>query len=125
MFAGNSLKTKQHDNYKVTDSLEMFKVELELKVLPVLFFFLMFCFLYKLLPKFNCTKKIELIIQNLFQVNYRLTRSMNLISLILIFYSLYHMVFLRILTNGVEANKVVVNTTGIALTNEDLVVTRK
>lgn len=93
--------------YKAGASLNMFKIELWLKILPVVAFLFIFLLLFSVVKVSHLFERARLIGYCLFQVNYQLCKSINAISLIALFYLIYLTIFKSILSNNIKSNSVV------------------
>ena len=103
----------------------MFEIEYYLAIFFVFMFLIMFFFLFKFLPISNFFKRAEIVAKNLFQIDFILTRNLNPISLIILFYMIYFMIFKSVLVNNIKSNSVVVDTSEIVNSKEDILKTKK
>jgi len=110
---------------KDANSLKMFEIEYYLAIFFVFMFLIMFFFLFKFLPISNFFKRAEIVAKNLFQIDFILTRNLNPISLIILFYMIYFMIFKSVLVNNIKSNSVVVDTSEIVDSKEDILKTKK
>ena len=83
-------------------SLHMFKLQIWLKLVPVVAFLLTFLLLFKLLKVCGTTRKANLIAGCLFEVDFKLSKSLNVVSLIVLFYATYFMIFKSIVSNNIK-----------------------
>ena len=106
-------------------SLKVFDIEVWLLFISMLAFLFTFIVLFKLIPDRNLVKKSEMIANSLLEISYQLSRTSNLISLIIIFYSIYFRIYKSILTNNIKTNSVIVDTSDIIHSKEDLLNTKR
>ena len=115
---GLMVKKKISENKVI--SLNMFNVEIWLKLCPLLVFLFAFILLLKLVLIKSLVKKIKLILNSLFSIDFKLTESMNAVSFVILFYLIYLMIFKSILSNSIKTNSVIVNVSKLVDTGEDL-----
>lgn len=106
-------------------SLRMFNIEVWLQLLPILAFLLTFFLLMTVVPVSNLLKRTKLIGQCLFEIDFTITRSMNAISFIALFYLIYFMIFKSIISNNIKTNSLMVNTSELIDDKEDLLRTKR
>ena len=89
-------------------SLKMFKIQLWLQILPVVALLATFLLLFNVfrssVPRYE---RGRLIAYCLLQIDYRLSKSMNVVSIIALWYLIYLMIFKSILSNNIKSNSVV------------------
>ena len=110
---------KRHD----LNFLSIFDFERYLIYLSILSFILIFLLLFKLINLKQLTDKTCLILTNLFETDFKLTKKLNVIALLVIFYNLYFMIFKILVTLDMKSNIVVLNTSSIIDNNDDLLKT--
>lgn len=120
---GQFYRKKLNQNHLT--SLSMFEIESSLKFFSIFSIFLISILIFNILPSFNSTKKMILIVKNLIGIQHNLTKRLNIVSLILIFYMLYWMVFKSILSNNINSKKIVVDTSDIVQEREEILGTKK
>ena len=103
----------------------MFKLQICLKLVPVLAFLFTFFLLFKLLKMSGTIKKAQLIASCLFEVNFKLTQSLNAVSFLVLFYLIYSMIFKSILGNNIKSNSVIVDTSDLVEDKADLLSTKR
>ena len=108
----------------------MFNTEFELKLFAAIAFLFTFILLIQTLSASNLLTKVKLICNSLFEIDYNLTRSMNatsnkLSSLIVLFYLIYFMFFKSILLTNISTNRVIVDSSMLVDTREDLLNKKK
>lgn len=108
-YVGQVLKKKIFEFEQTDRSLKMFEIEIWLILMPIIVFLLAIGFLFtgcRFLPKFKKIKKIrliEMIIFNLLGTVYHLSKKTNPISLIIVFYSIYFMIFKSMIINNIKS----------------------
>lgn len=112
-------------DFDSSSSLKMFKIEIWLILFTVLAFLFTFTFLFGIIRLSNHIRKSELIINSLFEISFPLSRSLSAISLIILFYNVYFMIYKSILTNNIKTNTVIVNTSELIDSREDLLNTKR
>ena len=103
----------------------MFKLQIWLKLAPVLAFLLTFLLLFRLLKMRSKVQKTNLIVSCLFEVDFKLSQSPNAVSLIVLFYLIYFMLFKSIVSNNIKSNSVLVNTSDLIESKADLLRTKR
>jgi hypothetical protein len=121
--SGQVLKKKLSD--KGASSLSIFNIEIYLQILPIIAFFFTFFLSYIMINISSSIKKVKLILNNLLRSSITLTQSMDAVSFIVLFYSIYLMIFMSIISNNVKTNSVIVDTREIVDSNEDLLNTKR
>lgn len=123
--AGQTLIKVMNRGNSDTCSLNMFDIEIWLKLLPILIFFLIFILLFNLVNNLNPFERAKLILICLLEIDFKLTKSFNLVSFLVYFYLVYFMIFKSILSTNIKTNSVIVNTSAIIDNQNDLLNTKK
>ena len=94
---------------KAAASLKMFKIELWLRILPVLALLFTLLLLLKLVraSHLSLCERGRMIAYCLFQIDYKLSKHLNAVSFIALFYLIYLMIFKSILSNNIKSNSIV------------------
>ena len=107
------------------NSLNMFNIEFEMQLFAVLAFLFTFILLLQILPILKLFKKVKLILNSLFDLEHKLTKSMNATSLIVLFYLIYFMIFKSILMTNIKTNSIIVDLSTIVDTPQELLNTKR
>src|SRR5438552_3670005 len=100
------------------DFMSIFVLDSSLIFLSILELILVLMILIKLIRLKPFSSKLYLILRNLFETNFELTKTFNAIALIIIFYNIYFMIFKLILTLNIKSSMVILNTTAIVDNND-------
>ena len=95
---------------KVADSgssLNMLLIEIWLQLFSTLTLLFTGLLLFKMVKVFNIRRRIELIVNCLWAVDFRASRARSAVSFIVLFYLVYMMIFKSILSNNIKSNTVV------------------
>lgn len=107
-------------------SLKMFKIEIWCRILPVVALLATFLLLLKTVKASGSLyERSRLIAYCLFQIDFKLSKQLNAISFIALFYLIYLMIFKSILSNNIKSNSIVMDTSEIVHTKQELLNTRK
>ena len=101
-------------------SLSAINLESSINFLAIASLLLISILLAKLAGNRSFIKNLELVTRNLFELNFSLSRSFSYLGFLVVFYNLYLMIFKAILTNNIKTNTLIVNTSLIVDSLDDL-----
>ena len=108
------------DKRRDLNFLSLFDIERYLIYLSILSFIFIFLLLFKFINLKQLADKTCLILTNLFATNFKLTKKLNVVAFLVIFYNLYFMLFKILVTLDMKSNILVLNTSSIVDNSNDL-----
>lgn len=102
------------------DFLSIFNIESLLIWLSVLAFVLALILMLTLVKVRSRWQRLWLVTGSLFETDYRLTRKVGLVSLILVFYNIYFYLFKGLTQTNMKSSIIVLNTSSIVDNSQDL-----
>lgn len=101
-------------------ALSTMNLENSVKSLAIAALLLTLLLLAKLVRRGSFTSGVELVTRNLFEFNLSLSRSLSCVGAIVAFYNLYFLIFKAILASNIKTNTVILNTSVIVDSLDDL-----